>query len=822
MKRFLGPVFVLVVLAMLQGCMTGSDSGRTADGLDTSEVFSNGERKPRMPTVSYRTHDSQVHIRIYGTGGGDENDYWIYRNDSLLEQPVPYGWVDTDDDSVSYYLYNLVDRLDTAGLYKYHVRYGYNERRLSRPSPDFFYAYPGRSPSGSVSLEKGGDQRVTVSLAQADSTPISQAYFERKFGSDGEVTVLDTVLKVGLSPIRLLDTHFVRLDTMVYYRAVSMDAATETWLAPTSWDSIHVTNRTWTMVPGVDYSNLGIELRAEIRVPLAYSGQGWYFLYRNATPDKEGKIKVDSVAMQGNFTKTLRDTVSRAATYYYWVEALDPYGRTSLRSVPTPIAFTGIPRGPDVLSLTVHSSHIQIRAPRDAAATAYVLFRSPEKGGPETVVDTLYSADLGGEAPTFVDVPPGDGLWSYRMVVFRGGNPSAPGNWNLSDYFRYAPSYAFLPVSIVNKGGSGVEAAIEPKDDARYVLFRSRNPDGSDSVAVDSLAETDTRVVLKDRPPLGTWYYRVVRFDKPSAFNHSIYRTDLVRIDYTGNRVGPEIKTVTNYTGGIEVVFAYSPDAVAYVVERSPDTAEAWTTVDTLPVVAGQAPTHIDHPPQDGHWSFRARTLLADLSLTHPGPVMRTRTAWIRRVTYDNSLYANIANRGSQVECVLTTVSSYGYYLKRSLQGDYADPVTVDSVQAGGSTSILLDVPAKGTYYYWLERMPESDQLSGSILRSLPFKVDFTGAPEVQSLTQTARGILIRYATLRLGDTLEIWKSSGTATDSASFTLRATATAVLSPSSFEDITVDAGKAQLYHYRLALRSEGKTTGKGPVKTLYYQP
>lgn len=820
MKRFLCSVLFFTGLAGMQGCLTDSGQSRSTPGPDTSDVFSNGQRKPRMPRVDYRTHDSLVYLRIFGAAYGEQDEYWIYRNNTLLEQPQPDGWISSGPDS-GFYLYTLVDPLKSAGHFTYHAQFGYSKYRLSRPSPDFTYHYLGSSPSGSVALRIGSDQLVRISLELGPSEVVGQAYFERKIGLEGTPSVLDTVVKDGSSPIQLLDTSFIFLDTMVYYRAASMDALTETWLEPTSWDSIRVTNRTWTFVPNVNLRNLGTEMRAEIFNTLAYSGKAWYYLFRNSSSSKEGKTKVDSVEVRGNTNLSLRDTASRAVTWFYWVEARDPFGRVSLRSLPQPVSFTGIPKGPDILGSTVYETSIRIRVARDAKATAYVLFRTQDTSKPETLVDSL-PTDPSGNPPSFVDVPPGNSRWYYRVVSIIGEKSSTPGDWHLSDNFRYEPSYSLLATSIVNMGSPGVEAAIEPRADAWFRLFRSEHPDGSDSIAVDSLFESDTRVILRDKPSLGTWYYRVVRFEKPSLSSNTILRTDLIRIDYTGKPVGPEIKSVTTYGGGVEILFAYSPDAVAYVVERSPDTSKAWITADTVPVGPSGIPILFDRPPEDGFWSYRARTLLDNLSLTDPGPAMRTRSAWTYSVTYENSLIANIANRGPRVECALTTVSSYGYYLKRSLLGDYSNSTTVDSIKEGASRNTLEDVPPKGIHYYWVERMPGISRFSNAILRSLPFKVDFTGAPEVLSLTPTTRGVQVRYAALALGDTLEIWRSSGASTDSAAFTLKATASGIAFSSYYEDTTVDMENAAFYHYRLALRREGKSTEKGPVKTLYYQP
>jgi hypothetical protein len=820
MKRFLRSAFLSACLASIQGCVTDSRPGPSSSGADTLEVFPNGERMPRMPRVDYRTHDSLVYLRILGTEYGEEDEYWVYRNDSLLEQPLNDGWISSGPDS-GYYLYSLVDHLDSAGHYTYHARYGYSKYRLSRPSPAFTYRYPGRSPSGSVALELGPDQLVRITLEQPPSEIFAQACFERKIGADGTPSVLDTVVKGGSPAIELLDTAFIFLDTMVYYRAVSMDARSETWLEPTSWDSIEVANRTWNFLPAVNLRSLGTEVRAEISNTLEYSGKAWYFLYRNSSAAKEGRAKVDSVEMRGIAKLSLRDTSSRPATYFYWVEARDPYGRGSLRSPPRTATFTGIPRGPDILGSTVYADFIRIRAARDAKAAAYALFRAQDTGKPEILVDSL-SADPSGNAPAFVDVPPGDGRWYYRVASLIDGKSSTPGDWHLTDYFRYQPSYALLPTSIVNRGAQGVEATIEPRPDTWYRLYRSRNQDGSDSIAVDSLSASDTRIVLKDMPPLGTWYYRAVRFEKPGISSGTILRTELTRIDYTGRPAGPEIRSITNYGGGVEVIFGHSPDAVAYVVERSPDTSNAWSAADTVPIGESGNTAFFDRPPKDGFWSYRARTLLGNLALTDPGPAMRTRSAWTYSVSYGNTLLASIANRGPRVECVLTTVSSFGYYLKRSPLGDYSNPTAVDSIQKGSSRTTLEDAPPEGIHYYWVERMTVESRFSNTILRSAPVKVEFTGAPEVLSLTPSPRGVQVRYAALAIGDTLEIWGGSGASIDSASFVLKASATADAFPSMYEDADVDTENSGFYHYRLALRRAGGTTGKGPIKTLYHQP
>lgn len=800
----------------LAGCFreSGTPSGPRYTGDDTLTVGPSGVRKPRPPRVAFRTHDSLVTLDILGTAYGDENRYWIYRNGKLLEQPVYDG-----RDSLVYH-YAFTDSLHAAGSFAYTVQYGYRLGDLGPKSEAFTYDFPGRSPSGSVSLSIDEAQRVSIRLDLPVRSGAGRARFERKIGAAGAIVPLDTIAIRDPEYVSHRDTGFVPYDTTLYFRATAMDAASETWLAPTGWDSLRVFNRVWNYVPDAYYENTGAGLRASIRNPLMYEGKvrAFYVLYRARGTARGDGAKRDSLPMASS-SINLRDTPNDTGTWNYWVEARDPHGRVSPRSAPTAIRLGGTARGPDIWAITVYSSALAIAARPYENATAYILQRTADTASPPVSVDTLDGPATLSNA--FTDAPPSDGYWFYRVIAIMGTNRSQPGEWMQSDYFRRQDNFATLPAPILNLGARGVQVEVPYSFQSRSVLYRGSRADGSDSIAVDSLSASDTGKVLSDIPPSGTWYYRAYRYDRPANYAVIINRTARVRVDFTGKAVGPSILALENLGSGIDVNLAFDPEAVAYVIERSPDTSVTWTVIDTMSVFAGARLAYSDHPPRNGHWAYRARTLLRDLSVTDPGPFTATAQPWIYRVTYDNGLTAIVANRGKQVECLLTTSAVYGYYFKRGPSADYAAPVTVDSARVGDDDAKMFDTPAKGVWYYWVERMIPAGTNSGSISRSAPVRVEFTGTPEVMSLSRATGGIGVAYPKPGSGDTVEIWRSLGKPEETAAFILVKSDGYAFSSASWIDPVPAGTPAGFFHYRLALRREGASTGMGPVKSFYFQ-
>jgi hypothetical protein len=816
MKRFPSAFYLIAAICILAGCITEERSGGNPPyTTDPTQTFENGERRPRIPQVSYRTRDTLVYINITGPAREEENRFWIQRNGKLLEQPFYVG------SGYPGYLYRLIDTVRAPGVYAYSVQYGERAGYLSGKSPEYVYDYAGSSRSGLVSLNSDDDQLVRIILSHSPDESIGQAYFERRIGPGGGTEILDTVLHAGSLDIGMVDTNFIPLDTTVYYRAVAMDGLTETWLEPTPWDSIVIRNAAWHHIPRVSVDNLGTRVEVSIYNALRYSRKAFYYLYRNSAFSREGGAKVDSLAMDGSPGQASLSDRMDSGSYWYWVEGRDPFGRTSARSVPIQVRFTGIPKGPDIRSISDQSSVVNINPDQDPMAIGYILQRVSDTDGTIGYADTQYVAQ-GGSSPYFTDIPPAEGRWFYRAISLYDGTMSSPGDWKQSEFISINTYFSTLEASIVNRGEAGVEATISPNANASFALYRSRRADGSDSVLADSISVGDSRVRMLDKPGLGTWFYRVRRFDKPSGQSHYIFRSELVRIEYTGKPVGPAITFISDLPGGLKVILANDPEALAYVLERSEDTSGDWSVTDTISANTGIQESFFDRPPKNGYWSYRARTMTRDLKLTEPGALRRTSRYWTYRVEYANDLVAVIANAGPMVECRLTTSDSYGFYLKRSAVSDYGSPTTVDSAGPGAPGAKLTDIPAKGTWYYWVERMLPETNSNGSIRRSAILRVEFTGAPEVVSLVQYHNGsILVNYPGMAKGDTLEIWKSGGNRDDSASYSILAGYVTSANPSYYEDLAVDKSRAAFHHYRLAIRRVGGRTAMGPAKSLYYQ-
>lgn len=809
-----------VTAALFQGCMT--DNNRSGNGpvrvSDSSDFDEYGARRPTTPKVEYRTHDSLVTLHILGPEYGEQNSYWIIRNGQLRESPnFLYG-----DSGV--YQYYLVDTIRSAGTYVYFVQYGRQKTRLSRKSPEFTYVFPGHSRSGVVSLS-GENQSVVVALDNAPGQVTGRVRFERKIGSEGDIAILDTVEKSGDQRLVWLDPGMIALDTVLYYRATALDAVSEKWLEPTSWDSIAVRNLIWTYIPMPTYRNLGDEILFGIRnTILMESPKAMYRLHRSETPERDDGEQVDSLPMSGPAYNlgSFRDAPPDSGTWYYWFDARDPNGRISPRSVPMAITVTGRPAGAVIADFSVSATAIRIHLLNDPEATGYLLQRAWDTAVAIVDVDSILRT-APNDLTTFTDIPPTEGHWYYRIVTLFPGSRSDPGEWELASYFRRESIFERLDISLSNRGAAGVEAELPAYMNARYYLYRSARADGSDSVAVDSAAGSPAAPTLRDKPPVGTWYYRVFRFDKPSGTSFAIYRSNLVRVDFTGKAVGPAVKRLRLYGTGIDVDLGIDAEAVAYVVERSFEASGTWTVFDTVSAGAMTEQTVSDHPPKAGYWSYRARSLTRDLSLTEPGLAVRSETDWSYSVKYDNQLQAIIANTGERVECALTTSNDYGYYLFRSRTADYADAFAADTAQIDDPDSRLLDVPDRGIWYYWVERMIGARENLNAIYRSVPARVEFTGSPEIISLVLQGNGVRIAYPQAPSGDTLEILRSEGEDGDSASFVRisRDWGTYTTGTNDYLDQSLEGKPSAFYRYRLAVVHGSERRAAGPAKILYYR-
>jgi hypothetical protein len=815
--RALAAAFSLAACAFLAGCLVDSHpSAPKYSGSDTSEINPDGSRRIQPPRVSYYTRDSIVSLDIAGTSDGYQNWYWIYRDGKLLDQPRPLG---SESGIFHYFAY---DTLHEAGTYAYTVRYGYRVSQLGPASPAFAYAYPGRSPSGTVSAESDEFQTVIVELSAPAHSGAVRARFERRAGQNGAIDSLGVLLLSNSGWAVYRDTGFAPYDTMLYYRAALMDGATEAWLAPTAWDSLRVYNRNWNYAPIIGLENLGTEARVEVlnRPASGILGGSFFFLYRSRSAERADGAKCDSLPGPA-LSLLLKDTPPDTGLWYYWAEARDSHGRTGPRSEPAAVRISGNPMGPGIRDITVYGDLIYVRGRPYENATAYILQRASDTSAAPVDVDTLSGPEAQRD-PAFADIPPADGYWYYRLLAAAGDRVSSPGKWSVGGYFRRQDDYSVLSAPIRNLGAKGVQAALPAYPSGLSRLYRSSRPDGADSVAVDSILPADTSRILRDAPAKGTWYYRAYTYPKPSIQDYSIYRTAWTRVDFTGNAVGPAVLGLVAKGMGIDVNLAFDPDAIAFVVERSPDTSGAWVVIDTLSVFAGSSLTYPDRPPRNGNWSYRARTLSRDLALTDPGPFLTTASPWVYRVIYDDILSVQILNRGARVECPLTTTSSYGYYFKRGPAADYSDPVTVDSALIGDADAKMTDVPPRKVWYYWVERMIPAGVNSGSILRSVPVRVEFTGAPEAAALTRVSDGIQVAFPKPGPGDTLEIWRSEGQARDTADFTLIKTVTGPYASGTWSDAAPITDGPGFYNYRLILRDAEGATGFGPVKTFYYEP
>lgn len=811
-----GRIFASLLAASiltLQGCLTGGSDDKDPD------THPDGTRKPNAPTVNYTTHDSLIHIGIRGGRAGEERYYWIYRDKELLEQPAyrsPFtgdtGWTVPGG-------YFLVDSVKKAGAYAYTVRYGSHRDSLSDPSTPYVFNWTGPSPSGRVRLYLGeGSGLVEVQHTASRSTFLRQVIIERRIGSKGETGALDT-LDLGQfgQGIHLIDTNLVVDDVYLFYRSVGMDVD-EQWLEPSPWDSILVRNKVWGYVPRITLADKGTDIQASISLPS--NAVVTYYLYRNTTSSKDGKVKVDSLRSGANSSLILGDIPEKAGRYFYWVEAVDSHGRISARSNLVETSFTGLPKGPPISGLFTSSTSVQVLIESNLGARALILERASDTSKAATAVDTAYPG--GSSQLTVLDVPPADGYWFYRLIAIGSDDrPGAPGDWVRSGYFHYAPNYIGMDARLVNRGDR-IEIVIpSPAFDAFYVLFRSPHPGGKDSVAVDTVLpqQFSSLPPLVDRPEPGTWYYRAYGYRNQNPGSET-YRSEIQRVEYSGKPVGPAITSISAGSTQITLYFGSDPMALAYILERTPGATTDWLAVDTLPPGFSETVTVSDQPPTAGSWRYRVRSIRKDMTTTEPGTASNS-VPWSYQVTYVNSLTVNVINRGAMVEVrEISPDFSYSLRLFRSAKSDYTGGIAVDTLNYGASVPYLTETPPKGMHYYWVERhFVGAGSVSSTVYRSVPVLVAFTGAPEVMSLSVSSSGISVGYPAVQGGDTLQILRSNGKPDDAASFAFIGEVHSTFDGTYF-DSTVDQARSAFYHYRLVLIHEGTKSEMGGVRSIYF--
>ncbi|MDB5102778.1 MAG: hypothetical protein JWP91_467 [Fibrobacteres bacterium] len=814
MKRILTSLLFAFAFWTLDGCVMDTKTGDAARN-DSTQVTATGARKPRTPKVAYTAFDSLVYITILGSGPGEENQYWIHRDGKLLEAPN-HRVTDTGT-----HVYVLRDSLTEAGTHTYDVQYGRNLDSLSDKSPDYAYAYAGHSRSGQVRLSLTQEQLVMVGIYPPRDEVISFFVVERKVGSRGKETALDTVELASSGFPAFLDTSLVAEDSWVFYRVRGVDAISETPLPASPWDSIQLKNSVWKYLPSVDLRIADREVQATLANPLSYTGNGIsrYFLYRNSTSAKAGAIRVDSMTIAGQYAlSALRDQPD-SGDYFYWVDARDPWGRVSARSAPKAVHFSGHPMGPDIGNIQVNTSLITIQPVPDPEARFYILERAQDTAKDVKVVDTLPVAQAYPFNTYFTDRPIPDGFYYYRIASLRiSGERTDPGRWRRSDFFHFNPLYITLDAVIVNRGDR-VQSNINRSPDYFHVLYRSKSPGGLDTLAVDTLEFSNPSSDLEDIPPPGIWYYRVVRYLTAPYDNGTVYRSVSTRIEFTGKPVGPSVVSLTVYAMRIDIGIIPDPDGLAVILERSAD-GKDWTAADTVSSAIPNYGILRDRPPTDGFWNYRARTVRKDMSVTEPGTSLRTSTAFTFGTQYANTLNATIENRGTRVECAMNSVYYSVLYLMRSAKPGWADGSRVDSLRYPYA-EILNDTPAKGVYYYWVQREPEIQGQDGPIYRSQPVKIEFTGSPEITGLTKGSGSVQIAYPGQSVSDTVEIYRSAGAPDDLKSFALLAAVNGTGYAGSYNDNTV-GNAAVFYHYRLAVIRGGVRSELGAVKSIFYDP
>lgn len=803
---------VLAVLA-LQACLTDSKSGKKA----VAPVEKPG-RPHKAPVPIFTTLDSVVSIRIQGSRAGEEAFFWIYRNDSLL--PMPDYMAGTEGGP---HQYRLVDSLPGPGDYRYHVRYGSDPDSLGEKSAPFTYAWAGPSRSGRIDAmpDPQGFPWPFIRVEVPAGEIALGIRLERRLGRNGKSRLHDSILAppsdLGYT---FIDTEFVAADTVIYYRASLFDGVSEKWLPPTAWDSVTVRNRVWVYAPDAGIRNLGTEVRADISNP-AIPEDPVYYLYRNTVSARAGGVRVDSAATAGQFSNpVLVDIPDAAGAYFYWIEAVDRWGRKSVRSIPVQVQFTGRMIGPRIVSLVPQNGGFLLQFPAiQESNAAYAVLRAQDTAQGGIAVDTVYP---GWNGPTAYDSPPATGYWWYRILpVGPDAGPADPGPWARSPWFTYAPLFSSMPASILNRGDR-VDGIPDFFNEGFCVLYRSRYSTGRDSTAVDTLHAGHWPLRLSDKPPLGAWYYRIHRYGRNEGGPPVIYRSDLVRVDFTGKVPGPAVLSLTVYGPHVAVSIQPSPDALAYILERSRDGKE-WAACDTVPAGNLNGPYINDRPPEDGYWHYRARALMQE-GVSDPGAPMRTPREFKYGESVSATLSPSILNDGVAVTATLSSpTSTLSAHLMRGPTPDFKNGIRVDSDSSGFASSFSFrDVPPKGRWWYWVELIPRYPGEYSLFRSAVPEEIDFTGTPGIHSLAKVSSGIRLTYARVALEDTLEVWRGTGDAADTSAYALVLS----LPAGDFADYTIDSafprGKPAVFNYRLQVRRESGVSGLSAAKSIYWEP
>lgn len=814
MKRILSFLLLLAALPILEGCIMDTKTEQS----DNAGVDPNGNRKPRTPKVAYTTFDSLVYIQITGSGSGQENAYWIRRDGKLLEQPS------YQPDENARNLYVLVDSLAEIGVHKYYVQYGAHPDSLSERSPEFAYDYAGRSRSGRVSIQVNQEQLVTLSVLRSMDEVLGGFIVERKIGSGGRVLVLDTVELGFTNPDgfeNFLDTALVPEDVYLYYRVRALDAITEEYLPPSPWDSVLVKNKVWKYLPSVQFEVSESGVQAGIFNPLDYpdNGTAYYFLYRNATAEKAGRSKVDSLPISALYLGAGLNDQPDSGDHYYWVEARDPWGRISARSAPKLIHFSGKAMGPGVEVMQAGGGLIQIQPYQDRQATYFIIQRAQDTTKNPMTLDTMAVSFNYPYFGAYVDRPSADGVYFYRAIsILSDGQQTDPGPWVTSGYFHYDPVFAGFTAVVVNRGDR-VQCQVERLPDYYYILFRSKSASGSDTGAVDTLWYSDAATLLVDTPPIGTWYYRVQRIPSFPGAGSQVYRSASTRVDFTGKPVGPAVMYLQVYSTRIDIAFTLDPEGLAFILERSVD-GKDWTAADTASALDVSNGILRDKPPADGFWNYRIRTMRKDMSVTEPGSPMRTSSLFTFGPQYDNSLYAYVENKGTYLDFPMYNAYNFVFYLMRSDKGEWKDGKRVDSLKYGDTRNRLTDIPPVGVWYYWVQREPAVTGGESIISRSPPIRVEFTGSLEISSITRSGTGVQINFPYVSGPETLEIYRSTGNPDDLDGYALLTSLASSSFNTYYRDATV-AGKSGVYHYRLATITAGVRSGLGAAKSIYFE-
>jgi len=290
-------------------------------------------------------------------------------------------------------------------------------------------------------------------------------------------------------------------------------------------------------------------------------------------------------------------------------------------------------------------------------------------------------------------------------------------------------TWNYLPIMNISRISKNIDFVVTNpvalSFEATYYLYRNSSSSTAGKVLVDSLAPGQS-VGLMDTPAsVGTYYYWIEVEDQ---WNRRSIRSLPQSVVYTGKLYAPTILSVVPNINNsqITILVLEHDESNEYVLERVRDTTDTPLRIDTVFSIGVSTITFTNTPPQDGFWYYRALVVDAQGNESNLSQWQTTSSEFIYQQQYlafplffPAPPVPTIENLGDKIASVVTRDSIYSYYLWRSDYSTMEDSILVDSLIGNDpSKTEVEDVPAIGTYYYWVERKDAPWERGDNIYRT--------------------------------------------------------------------------------------------------------